>query len=364
MRLSSSELSSQVWIGIMAILALSSAQAQMPERADDAQTRLLELIGGYRTTQMLHVAAKLRIADHLQQGPLSVKELARRTSTHEDSLYRLLRTLAGLGVFAEEDGQQFRLTPMAGLLRTGVPGSLQVTAQVAGEPWMWRPWGHLAHSIQTGEVAFDDLYGKHTWDWFVENPGPAQIFNSLMDETTASETRAIVGGYDFSGAQTVVDVAGGRGVLLSAVLGKNTGTRGILFELPHVIEAAKREVPPALAERIQFAPGDFFKAVPEGGDVYILKNIIHDWADTESGRILEVIRSAMKGRGRLLLVENIVCGPNRICRGKTMDIQMMVRNGGRNRTEKEYRDLLRAHGFDITRLVSTNGPSIVEAIPR
>ena len=222
----------------------------------------------------------------------------------------------------------------------------------------------MAHSIQTGEVAFDDLYGKHTWDWFVENPGPAQLFNSLMDETTASETQVIVGGYDFSGAQTVVDVAGGRGVLLSAVLGKNTSTRGILFELPHVIEAAKKEVPPVLAERIQFTPGDFFKAVPEGGDIYILKNIIHDWADAESGRILEVIRSAMKGRGRLLLVENIVCDPNKICRGKTMDIQMMVRNGGHNRTEKEYRDLLRAHGFEITRIVSTSGPSILETVPR
>jgi hypothetical protein len=151
--------------------------------------------------------------------------------------------------------------------------------------------------------------------------------------------------------------------LLSAVLGKNASTRGVLFDLPHVIEAAKKEVPPALTKRIQFTPGDFFKAVPEGGDIYILKNIIHDWADTESSRILDVIRAAMKGHGRMLLVENIVCGPNEICRGKTSDIQMMVRNGGRNRTEKEYRDLLRAHGFEITAVVSTAGPSILEAIP-
>jgi hypothetical protein len=353
-----------VSIGIIAMFALSFAQAQVPGRADDAQTRLRELIDGYRATQMLHVVAKLRIADHLQQGPLSVKELANRTSTHEDSLYRLLRTLAGLGVFAEEDGRQFRLTPMAELLRTGVPGSFQVAAQAAGEPWMWGPWGHLAHSIQTGEVAFDNLYGKHTWEWFEENPGPAQIFNSLMDEGTASETRAVLAGYDFSGAQTIIDVGGGRGVLLSAVLGKSASTRGILFDLPHVIEAAEKEVPAALAKRIQFTPGDFFKAVPEGGDIYILKNIIHDWTDAESGRILEVIRLAMKGRGRMLLVENIVCGANQICRGKTSDIQMMVRNGGRNRTEMEYRDLLRGHGFEIIRIVSTAGPSLVEAVPR
>ena len=152
--------------------------------------------------------------------------------------------------------------------------------------------------------------------------------------------------------------------MLFAVLGKSASTRGILFDLPHVIEAAKKEVPAALATRVQLTPGDFFKAVPEGGDIYILKNIIHDWTDAESGRILEVIRSAMKGRGRILLVENIVCGPNQICRSKTFDIQMMVRNGGRNRTEKEYRDLLRAHGFEITRVVSTAGPSVLEAVPR
>ena len=313
---------------------------------------------------MLHVAAKLRIADHLQQGPLSVRELAKRTSTHEDSLYRLLRALAGLGVFAEKDGTLFGLTPMAELLRTGAPGSLQVAAQAAGEPWMWRPWGHLTHSIQTGEVAFDNLYGKHTWEWFAENPGPAQIFNSLMDENTASETRAVLAGYDFSGARTVVDIGGGRGVLLSAVLAKNASTRGILFDLPHVIEPAKKEVPPALANRIQFAPGDFFKAVPEGGDIYLLKNIIHDWTDAESGKILDVIRSAMKGRGRMLLVENIVCVPNQICSGKTSDIQMMVRNGGRNRTEKEYRDLLLAHGFEISRVIPTSGPSVIEVVQR
>ena len=351
-------------LAVIATFTLSLAQAQVPTRADDAQTKLRGLIDGYRATQMLHVVAKLRIADHLQQGPLSVKELAKRTSTHEDSLYRLLRTLAGLGVFAEEEGPRFRLTPMAELLRTGVPGSQQVSAQAAGEPFMWRPWGHLMHSISTGEVAFDNLYGKHTWEWFAENPGPAQIFNSLMDEGTATETRAVLAGYDFSGAQTIVDIGGGRGVLMSAVLSKSASVKGILFDLPHVIEAAKKEVPPELAARIQFTPGDFFKAAPAGGDIYLLKNIIHDWTDAESGKILAVILSAMKGRGRMLLVENIVCEPNQICRGKMSDIQMMVRNGGRNRTEKEYRDLLRAHGFEITRVIATAGPSVIEAIPR
>jgi len=188
-----------------------TGQAQSAETPPETRARLRELIEGYRMTQMVHVAAKLRIADHLKSGPLTVKELARLTSTHEDSLYRLLRTLAGLGVFSEEDGPRFRLTPMADLLRSDVSGSLRVNAEVTGEPWMWRPWGNLMHSIKTGEVAFDNLYGKDTWDWFAENPGPAQLFNSFMDEVTGAETRAVLAGYDFGGAQTVVDIGGGRG---------------------------------------------------------------------------------------------------------------------------------------------------------
>ena len=340
-----------------------AGQAQSAETPPEIRARLRELIEGYRMTQMLHVAAKLRIADHLKSGPLTVKELARLTSTHEDSLYRLLRTLAGLGVFSEEDGPSFRLTPMADLLRSDVSGSLRVSAEVTGEPWMWRPWGHLMHSIKTGEVAFDNLYGKHTWDWFAENPGPAQLFNSFMDEVTSAETRAVLAGYDFGGAQTVVDIGGGRGVLLAAVLGVNTKARGILFDLPHVIEDAKKTLDSRVARRIEFVSGDFFKAVPSGGDLYLLKNILHDWSDAKSRQILAVLHHAMNGRGRMLVVEHIICEPNKACRGKSMDMQMMVRTGGRNRTDKEYRDLLRAGGFNVTRVVPTAGPDIVEGIP-
>jgi hypothetical protein len=342
---------------------ITAAEEEATQTPPETRARLRELIEGYRMTQMVHVAAKLRIADHLKSGPLTVKELARLTSTHEDSLYRLLRTLAGLGVFSEEDGPGFRLTPMADLLRSDVSGSLRVSAEVTGEPWMWRPWGHLMHSIKTGEVAFDNLYGKHTWDWFAENPGPAQLFNSLMDEGTDAETRAVLAGYDFGGAQTVVDIGGGRGVLLAAVLGVNTKVRGILFDLPHVIEDARKTLDSRVARRIEFVSGDFFKAVPSGGDLYLLKNIIHDWSDAESRQILAVLHHAMNGRGRILLVEHLICEPNKACRGKFSDIQMMVRNGGRNRTDKEYRNLLRAGGFNVTRVVPTAGPDIVEGIP-
>jgi hypothetical protein len=340
-----------------------AAQKKTGRTSQDSRVRLAELIEGYRMSQMLYVAVKSAMADHLKAGPLPVKELARRTSTHEDSLYRLLRTLAGSGVFAEEEGPVFRLTPMADLLRSEVSGSLRVSAQVVGEPWMWRPWEHLMHSIKTGEIAFDNLYGKRTWDWFAENPEPAQLFNSFMDERTAAETRAVLGAYDFSGAATVVDIAGGRGVLLAAVLNSNAKARGILFELPHVIEAARKTLDDQIVRRLEFVSGDFFKAVPSGGDLYLLKNIIHDWSDAESRSILGVLHNNMKGRGRLLLIEQIICAPNQACPAKAADIQMMVRNGGRNRTEKEYRDLLRTANFDVRRVISTTGPGIVEAVP-
>jgi hypothetical protein len=358
----------QVLEASAALLAASSMPAQTRQTSGaqtppEARTKLRQMIEGYRTTQMVYVAAKLSIADHLKAGPLSVKELAKLTSTHEDSLYRLLRTLAGLGVFAEEDGPAFRLTPMSNLLCSDAPGSLRVNAEVTGEPWMWRPWGHLMHSIKSGEVAFDNLYGKHTWDWFGENPGPAQLFNSLMDEVTGSETRAVLAAYNFSGAERVVDIGGGRGVLLAAVLGINVKARGILFDLPHVIQAAVKTLDGEIARRIDFVPGDFFKAVPAGGDLYMLKNIIHDWNDVESRKILGVLHRAMAGLGRILLIEQIICSPNTACLAKSSDMQMMVRNGGRNRTEKEYRDLLGAARFKLTRIIPTTGPSIIEAVP-
>jgi hypothetical protein len=314
------------------------------------------LLDGYRLTQMIHVAAKLGLADQLKDGPRTVEQLAGLTKTHPDSLYRLLRTLAGLGVFAEDDGMRFRLTPAAELLRTGTPGSMRTTAVVAGEEWMWRPWGALLHSVTTGETAFDHLYGKGTFDWLAER---------LQAEGTRRSADTVARVYDFSAAQTVIDIGGGAGELLSAILRPNPGTRGILFDLPHVAKAARATVDQKVASRCEFVGGDFLKAVPSGGDVYVLKYIIHDWDDARSVSIMTNCRKAMAGRGRLLLIEDLVCGPNQPCRAKVSDLQMLVRTGGRNRTEKEYRSLLGKSGFEVTRVVPAQGDlSVMEAISK
>lgn len=329
--------------------------------AAKGRAELAAMLDGFRQTQMVFVAAKLRLADHLANGPKSIAELARLTGTHEDSLYRMLRLLSGYGVFAEEAGKRFRLTPAAGFLRAGVPGSMHAMAEMAGEEVYWRPWGALLHSIRTGETAFDHLYGENTFAWLAKNPGPSDQFNKLMDELTAREAISVVENYDFRGVRQVVDVGGGRGVLLDAILRKNPMARGVLVDLGHVVEEAKKVIPAEVARRIEFQPGDFFKAIPSGADLYTLKNIIHDWEPEKFRLILSNLREAMPEGSRLLVIEHIVCGPNQLCPGKTTDLTMLVRTGGRNRTEQEYRDLLAESGFRLLRVVGT-APGVIEAV--
>jgi len=328
------------------------------------RARLLDMISGFERTQMLHVVARLRIADHLAQGPKSAADLSLLTGTHEDSLYRLMRALAALGVFFEEEGRRFRLAPMGELLRSDVTGSLRLRAEVNGQEWVWRPWGSLMHSVRTGEVAFDHLYGKTTWQWFADNPEPAALFNSLMDTGSDAESQAIVHAYDFSRVNLVVDVGGGQGRLLSTILAANDHLQGILFDLPNVIESARSLLDASCAEQIQLEPGDFHWSVPAGGDLYVLKKVIHNWKDEQARLILEACRRAMQPDGKLLLAEFIIGPPNTPGRAVASDITMMVRNGGFNRTEGQYRTLLASAGFSLDRILRTGGgPELLEASP-
>jgi hypothetical protein len=275
-----------------------------------------------------------------------------------------LRALASMGIFAEEDGPSFRLTPSAELLCSDVPGSLRANAEAVGEEWMWRPWGALLHSIKTGEPAFDHLYRNNTWDWFAENPEAGRLFDQCMDESTGGDAANTVAAYDFGRARTIVDIAGGRGILLAAILRRNPSTRGILFNLPQVIEGAQNVLEPEVASRIEFVPGNFFRTIPSCGDLYILKNILHDWNDEASLGILAICRHTMPDYARLLIIEHLVGTPNEQPAGKIGDILMMVRTGGRNRTKPEFRELLAASGFNLSRVISNlGGPDLLEASP-
>lgn len=185
-----------------------------------------------------------------------------------------------------------------------------------------------------------------------------------MTEMVTQASRALLAAYDFSRFRKIVDVGGGQGALLAAILNRNAGARGVLLELPRVIESTKKVLDPGVTRRIELVPGDFFKAVPVGGDLYILNDIIHDWNESQSREILRVCRQAMNGSGVLLIIEHVVCGPNKLCRGKLIDMGMMVVLGGRNRTEQEYADILKSSGFQTTRIVATGGSDIIEAVPR
>jgi SAM-dependent methyltransferase len=267
-------------------------------------------------------------------------------------------------VFSEEPEMRFRLTPAAELLRSDVPGSMRVNAMVAGAHWFWRPWGELLHSVKSGETAFEHLYGKNTFDWFKEHPDDARLFDAFHTALTLSNVKPLAAAYDFSRARTIVDVGGGAGALLSAILRAAPSARGVLFDLEHVVAAAKTTADRDTAARCEFVGGDFFKTVPSGGDVYVLKHIIHDWDDDRALTILANCHRAMAGKGKLLLIEELICAPNQPCGAKLGDITMLVRTGGRNRTEKEYRALLTRSGFDVTRVLpGPAGMSLMEAAP-
>jgi hypothetical protein len=271
--------------------------------------------------------------------------------------------LTNFGVFSEEEGRRFRLTPAAELLRTGASGPLSGNVVVGGEDWMWRAWGALLQSVRTGQTGFDLVYGKNTFDWFADNPDAARRFDEFQAVGTARSAASVAAAYDFSSAGVVVDIGGGNGTLLTTILSRHTAPRGILFDLAHVVEAAKPGMDAEITRRCQFVGGDFFKAIPEGGDIYVMKYILHDWEESRALAILATCHRVMRGRAKLLVVEDLVCGPNIPCNAKVSDVNMLARTGGRNRTDGEYRTLLRAGRFDIQRVLPASGDlAVIEAV--
>ncbi len=279
----------------------------------------------------------------------------------------MLRALAGLGLFAEEGEGRFRLTALGEPLRAGVPGSVRGYAVLVGEPMVWRSWGGILHSLRTGQPAFDHAFGAPLFEYLAAHPEEARVFDEAMTGRSAAEIAAVLAAYDFSGAGTVVDVGGGQGALLAAVLEADPRARGVLFDRPHVVAAARARLATAglVPARCHLVEGDFFGAVPPGGDLYVLKRIIHDWDDGRARSILRNCRAAVPEAGRLLLVELVVPPGDEPSDAKLLDLLMLVYAGGRERTEAEYRDLLASAGFGLTRVVPTAScVSVVEAVPR
>jgi hypothetical protein len=328
------------------------------------QAALLQLLAGGLVVQLVQAAAKLGIADHLAASPLRADELAPRVSAHAPSLARVLRALTAYGVLTQDAQGRFALTDIGQCLRSDVPGSLRASTLFWGDETVVRAMTGLPHSLRTGETAFDKIFGRAVFDYMTDHPDFGRTFDARSTESAGRAVAAVVKAYDFSKVDTVVDIGGSQGGMLAAILGANPNARGVLFDLPATVASAQPVLERAnVLERCRVIGGSFFENVPTGGDVYVLKSILHDWDDEKSIAILRNCAKAMKPDARLLLVERVIpaVGPTPLDTIIT-DVAMLLVTGGRERTESEYRALLQAAGMRITRVVpTTTSAAIVEA---
>lgn len=326
---------------------------------------VLELLTGAWTAQAIYVAVKLGIPDELAKGPLPADEVARRVGADRDAVYRLMRALASRGVLRHRRNHTFKLTSIGKALRTGTPGSVRDYALFLGHPLRWEDWGNLLYSVQTGRPSVDMLRGMGFVEYVDTDSDLAEAFNNAMTAGSEYAIYSVLAAYDFSGFRKIIDVGGGHGRLLSMILAKANTARGMLYDLPAVIDGAGPELTKAgVAERCEVLGGSFFDSVPEGGDAYLMKAILHDWDDDAALKILNNIRSAIAPAGKLLLLESVLPERSSSDIGLLIDLEMLVAVGGRERTHAEWVNLLSRAGFRLNRVVHTATPvSIVEAVP-
>jgi hypothetical protein len=340
---------------------MSDAAASTPAQAIAVMS---DLISKGLMVQALSVVARLGIADLLRDGPKDADELASATGAYAPTLYRLLRALSGLGVFARDEQARFGLTPLGRTLCSG-PGTARERAAFVGEPWVWSAWGNLCHSVLTGESAFRHTHAMSLFEYLERHPEARSAFQDNLSRQSELQIPSILEAYDFSGFERLVDVGGGHGALLSAILAANPSLTGVLYELPEVVaEAAGLASELGVAERLEMVGGSFFDSVPPGGGCYLLKLVIHDWDDKRAVRILRNVRAAIGEGGKLLLIEFVMPAGDAFHHAKFMDLSVLVlTESGRERTEEEYRDLLVAGGFALSTIAQTASQlSIIESV--
>jgi hypothetical protein len=326
--------------------------------------QLIQMVTGAWVARTLHVAAMLGLADQLTGGPKSATELAGSMRAHAPSLQRLMRTLASLGILTEQKEQRYALTALGEALKHSAPGSARSTVLTLGSPWAQGAWDHLVYSVQTGKTGLEKAQGMPLFDYLARHPEDASLFNETMVGFHGQEPPAVAAAYDFSTFKTIVDVGGGTGNLLAAILTRYAGPRGVLFDLRHVVaEAPALLKAKGVNDRVTIEAGDFFKTVPAGGDAYMLSHIIHDWDEDQCRTILRHIHKAMNSSGRLLIAEMVLPAGDTPHPGKMLDMAMLVWTGGQERTLAEYDRLLSKGGFHLTRVVPTDSAvNVVEAV--
>jgi hypothetical protein len=339
---------------------------QVPARTGNtAPERVMQLAGGFLLSSALYAATKLEIPDLLAQGARPVAELAAAAGCNPDALYRLLRALASVGVFTETADRAFGPTPVSQLLVSGAPGSIKESVLWMDNRFHFHVWAELLYSVQTGRPAVEHLYGKPAFEVFGAMPDVAHDFNTAMTCMSRQLAPAILDAYDFSGIDTLMDVAGGHGFILCEILSQYPALKGILFDVPSVVEDPKcAKCLLNVNHRCRTIAGNFFEHIPAGADAYYMQHIIHDWDDEPALKILGHCRQALQGqpKGKLLVVDSVIPEDSSPHFGKLLDLEMLLMPGGRERTEKEFRALFAKAGFEITRVLPTRrSDSVIEA---
>ena len=349
---------------VRAINAVRAGAQRVSRVLAPGPVNIMELLTGAWTAQALYVAVKLGIPDELAKGPLSAGEVARRVNADADATYRLMRALASRGVLRHRRDHTFTLTSIGKALRTGTPGSVRDFALFLGHPLRWEDWGNLLYSVQTGKPSVDMLRGVPFFEYVDTDTDLAAAFNNAMTAGSEFAIYAVLAAYDFSGFRKIIDVGGGHGRLLSTILTKAPAARGVVYDLPAVVDGAGPELTKAgVAARCEVIGGSFFDSVPEGGDAYLMKAILHDWNDDDALKLAN-IRTAMPPDGKLVLLESVLPERSSSDLGLLIDLEMLVAVGGKERTRAEWANLLGRAGFRLTRVVHTANPvSIVEAVP-
>ncbi len=324
----------------------------------------MELVVGVWTAQAVHVAARLGIADLLAQGPRDYQTLAQQTGADQDALYRLLRALAELDILVERKHGTFALTSMGECLRTDHPFSLRYMSIFQGG-YNWDHWGQLLNVVKSGRSAVQQMRGESLFEHMKKHPEMNMAFDQAMTNLTRIEIEIFLSTYNFSDAKVIADIGGGQGTLISSILALHPEKRGILFDLPEVVAGAHELIRSyGVLDRCTVIGGSFFEEAPGGADLYILKNILHDWSDEESGSILRCIRKIIPANGRLLLLECVVPGPGEPHYAKLLDLEMLVAHTGKERTAEGFAALLATNGFKIGRIIPTvSVTSIIEVVP-
>ena len=315
-----------------------------------AAAELRRLVNGYQVSQAIHAAATLGIADLLADGPRASDDLAAATGTDPRALYRLLRALSSVGVFHEEAERRFELTELGSALRTDSPDSMVDMVIYSGRQYYREAWSSLLESVRTGETAFRLVHGVDVWEYRAQRPEESAIFDRAMAALSRMQVRSVLDAYDFGRFRKIVDVGGGNGALLGALLSEHEHLRGVLFDQAHVVAGVD------LGERGEVVAGSFFETVPDGGDAYLLKSIIHDWEDDDATRILRTVRHH---GATILLIERVIGPPNDGAEAKFSDLNMLVAPGGKERTREEFAALFDAAGYRLLEVTPTSGAMCV-----